>query len=399
MQVTRVGEVVGTPMYMAPEQLGGAKEALGPHSDVFSLGVILFEILTLQPYRKADSLMKLMRDSSRRVERPSARVGGVPPELDELCARLLAIEPAGRGSALALSGTLESYLEGDREKEAREALARELLASASACLSQQAADAGARVEAMREALKALALTPDDAAAQKMLLSLVVDGSDRLPPAAEREFEEAEAPAQVEVFRFALLGSLVWLTSFPVCVAIGILSWTVALVSLGLALSLTGYLGWLFRNAQRERMPPRGAPIPLALATAVMIMLSSAWLGPFILTPLNGAVTMVLFTLYASRAERPWILAILSLAVLAPFGIELLHLFPPAYSFAPGELVLHPRLLALPAVPTRLVLASEVSFLLLIGLFVGRLRDRKLAREREMFVQGWHLRQLFPSRGP
>jgi uncharacterized membrane protein YhaH (DUF805 family) len=86
--------------------------------------------------------------------------------------------------------------------------------------------------------------------------------------------------------------------------------------------------------------------------------------------------------------------------VAPFLVEFSGLVPPAYSFVNGDLVLHARSLRLPEGPTIAgLIYLSASFLVLLCIFVGRLRDRQRAAERSLFVQAWHLRQLFPAPRP
>jgi len=71
-------------------------------------------------------------------------------------------------------------------------------------------------------------------------------------------------------------------------------------------------------------------------------------------------------------------------------------FPPAYSFRGGELVLHARALDLPQGLTLVALAyTSFTFMLLTMLLVGQLREKQHDGDRKLFVQAWHLRQLFP----
>ena len=100
-RLTRTGEIIGTPVYMAPEQLDRTRGEVGPHSDVWSLGTILYELLTgTPPYMAATSLevyQKLMERAP--IPPPSTRPrGGEPPlpALDAVCLTALQHDPARR---------------------------------------------------------------------------------------------------------------------------------------------------------------------------------------------------------------------------------------------------------------------------------------------------------------
>ncbi len=92
---------VGTPAYMAPEQWEHA--ALGPASDWYSVGVMLFEALTGSlPFAGSGEEM-LLRKRSLDAPRPSSVVSPVPAVLDELSAHLLRTDPLRRPDGAALT--------------------------------------------------------------------------------------------------------------------------------------------------------------------------------------------------------------------------------------------------------------------------------------------------------
>ena len=111
--VTQTGAVLGTPRYMAPEQASGRGE-IGPSVDIYSLGAILYELLTGQPPFAGDSWdQTLNRVLNDEPELPTRLDSTVPPDLETICLKCLEKEPARRyPSAQELADDLSSYVEG-----------------------------------------------------------------------------------------------------------------------------------------------------------------------------------------------------------------------------------------------------------------------------------------------
>lgn len=96
-KLTRSGEVMGTPAYMAPEQVRGQKELIGEATDVHALGVILYEMLTGQlPYgggAPADVIVRLMSDEPTPPRKLDRRI---PRDLETICLKAMAKSPDRR---------------------------------------------------------------------------------------------------------------------------------------------------------------------------------------------------------------------------------------------------------------------------------------------------------------
>ena len=127
--LTRTGELAGTPSYMAPEQVRG--EPADARTDVHGLGGLLYAALTGEPPAGRGSLLQVLeRARDRAPAPPSSLRPGLPRELDAVCARALARDPAERyPAAAALAEDLEAWLRG--APRARGAL-RSLLGAAAA---------------------------------------------------------------------------------------------------------------------------------------------------------------------------------------------------------------------------------------------------------------------------
>ncbi len=93
--ITSTSIILGTAAYLSPEQVAGSPT--GPRSDVYSTGVMAFELLTgTTPFQGDNALSVAHQRLDREVPPPSTLIDGVPPQFDEFIARATAIDPDGR---------------------------------------------------------------------------------------------------------------------------------------------------------------------------------------------------------------------------------------------------------------------------------------------------------------
>lgn len=113
-EITLSGQTFGTPAYIPPEQVAARRGAVTVRSDVYSLGAILYHLLTGRPPFEGVGNTEVLRAVLEEEPRtPRAINPSVPKDLETICQRCLAKDPERRyASAAALAGDLERWLEG-----------------------------------------------------------------------------------------------------------------------------------------------------------------------------------------------------------------------------------------------------------------------------------------------
>lgn len=113
--LTRTGDHIGTPAYMAPEQANGRSDEIGPRTDIHALGVILYECLAGQtPFGIGAAHQIMARVVEQTPKDLRSSVHGVPRDLATICHKCLEKRPSDRyGSATALADDLGRFIRGE----------------------------------------------------------------------------------------------------------------------------------------------------------------------------------------------------------------------------------------------------------------------------------------------
>lgn len=200
--LSKTGEIVGTSRAMAPEQARGL--AVGPRSDLFSLGVLLYELLTgVSPFRGTtpmDSLARILRDHPRPIEELAP---DVPEDLSHLVGRLLRKVPELRpADAAEVARTLEELIEerGVEPSPAREKDEDPATMVATAFLPAPAEEGDRSADTSRSSESAFSVLglPKRGTTRLALLALLVVaaipwGAPRLPGTVTSPRDEATRP--------------------------------------------------------------------------------------------------------------------------------------------------------------------------------------------------------------
>jgi serine/threonine-protein kinase len=393
---TVTGTMLGTPGYMAPEQIRG-DDKLDGRADVYALGAILFEILVGLPLHPPGPLA--LNTTLVGIElRPSRRAPelALPPELDAVVERACALEPAERfATARELADKVTAFLDGDRDVAARKQLAAGHLERARTALAAPRAieDETARKLALREASSAFALDPTAEEASRLVTRLMLTPPTETPA----EVEAALATQDTEVARtqatlgtWAILGYLLFL---PVLYFIGVRdgSYVVAYVALVLACAGTTYY-----LSKATAIGPGLIAIVL-IGEALLVALFARIFSPFLIAPGVAGATLMAFAQHPRWGRVSVMWGAMTAGVLVPFILEQAGVLERTMRFVGDTVELHSPALLVHELPTQLGLCLYVPVMLFVAVYFTR-QNARAQREamRLIEIQKWQLRQLMPA---
>jgi serine/threonine protein kinase len=113
--LTTEGSIIGTPAYMAPEQASGQTEIVGTACDIYSLGAVLYHLLTGSPPFAGSNVLEIIRRVCEDEPKPPREVeASIPKPLESICLKCLAKDPRNRyASAGELAEDLQRFLQGE----------------------------------------------------------------------------------------------------------------------------------------------------------------------------------------------------------------------------------------------------------------------------------------------
>ncbi len=387
---TAAGTAIGTPGYMAPEQVRGLADVDG-RADIYTLGCVLFEILAGEPLhpRGFHGLESALRAPDARPSSRSSRT--IPPELDELCVQATQKDRGVRiQTARELGERVLRFLEGDRDGELRREVALRHLDRARDAFGGASEDD--RRVAMREAASAIALDPELTAAAELVGRLMLEPPATTPAAVEQAIAADDARSTRAVIRTGLFVVVAAILYLPLLYWVGPRDLRYLELLAGL-LAIQGVLGW------RILRSPRPRPELVLLANMVIVICVSRMFGPILVAPGLGAsiaMAMVQTPRYSRLGSSMVVASLMIGACLLPLVLEQLGVMSRTMFVTPHGLLFDAPALGPREAPTMIV-GAVYAIALIIGaaLASDSLRVQTRSAHVRLHLQAWQLRQLVP----
>ncbi|MDB4993241.1 MAG: Serine/threonine protein kinase PrkC, regulator of stationary phase [Myxococcaceae bacterium] len=394
---TEIGAFLGTLGYLSPEQFHNRE--LDGRSDVYALGAILFEILTLVPLHRG-SLAEVVTSTLAGADaRCSVRAPDreVPPELEAICVRATKLDPNERfESARALHGALQNYLDGDRDTERRRALAADHTRAAMLAIEASKKDEASRIvhrgKALAELGRSVALDPSNEAALGTIVRLLLEPPTEVPPEVQAKADASSDDSRRLVSRTGVVAFPAALIALvPFCMWMGLresgwLALVAVFVGICTALCVRGM-----------RQPNRAASYGVIVCCSLAYMLLSRIFGPLVFIPTITLATAMVYGMHPDNSVQRVALVAMIAASTLPLSLEWLGVLPASYAFDANGMLIVPHLCNLPATPTLLFLVTMVNVLPLWAIVgIRRIRNALTAAEGRLALQAWQLRQLVPE---
>lgn len=396
---TRVGDIIGTPGHMAPEQALGEASKVDERSEVYALGAILFELVTLEHLHEGETFQAIMASTLGGVDvmaRMRACGRAYPAGLDTLIAKATALAPEDRhASARELAEAIDAILDGAQNDERRRKIAdgHAEKATTAADRALSSGDDEARSEAMREAGAALALDPVHPVALATLARLLLSRPAVIPVEARAEFEARAQVVQRSSATTLVVQYVAWLGFVPVILWLGVRDW------LFFAVGVASMVGAALAAALAYRLRAgAGAKFVVYLLGTAVVVAASTVLGPLILAPNLALTNALAFVLYGDREYRAPAIAVALAGLALPLALQVTGVIPASYTFTSGGMLVESQMVAFPPQATlTLLFFASVLLVLAPTVYAGRIRDAVRAAEERAFLHAWSLRQLLPEK--
>ncbi len=388
---TLLGTVLGTPGYMAPEQVSG--ERVGPAADIYSLGCILYEISTgqrLHPNAANGEVAGLFMGVDAR---PSRLEPDSPPELDAICQRATAVEPSQRfASARDLANAVQRFLDGERDVNVRATLAAEHVLEARTAL-ESGVGGQARRDAMRAAGRALALDPLSRDAAELVAQLVLTPPRETPPEVKARIaalddEHARTQGRRQAWSLSLYCFFI-----PFMLWTGVRAWPIVVALAPLAVLTAVHIWWITRKPGLTLSSLYVNVALNALLIALIVRVSS----PFCFAPTLVAITLMAYMAHPRFGRASVVAALLSCGVLVPWLLEEIGVLSPTYRFVNGGLELQSSALNFSALPMQVASLGALGSACIVVIALSRniaARQRHAAERLE--TAAWQIRDLVPG---